>query len=228
MTCDEFSNEFDVLLDSSSVRSPDVAQSPLELNEYEKSVLLTEAQELFVKELYNGTWKGDSFEETEEVRRSLSSLIQTTYPAASHGSTISRNSFVFDLPEDAWFILYESAVIDDPKAGCLNGTEMQVIPMTQDEYNRSSRNPFRKPSDRKAIRLDKGKTSVEIASKYNISGYIVRYIQRPGPIILTDLGDLTINGISSKTECGLNSVTHRSILERAVQLALSRMFQTRK
>ena len=48
----------------------------------------------------------------------------------------------------------------------------------------------------------------------------MRYIARPKPIILTDLNDLSINGISAETECELNPVIHKDILERAVQLAL--------
>ena len=51
--------------------------------------------------------------------------------------------------------------------------------------------------------------------------YLVRYLSRPTPIILIDLTDnLSINGVSVKTECKLNPVIHRAILERAVKLAI--------
>lgn len=222
MTTEEFSNEFDVLLRSNSGYG-------LELDEYEKSVLLTEAQELLVRELYKGVPQGESFEKTEEMRRSLDSLIKTVKLNPSQGDVITNNSTVYNLPPDTWFVTYEAVVLDDQSAGCLNGTEIQVIPMTQDEYHRSSRNPFRKPSKRKAIRLDNGNLKVEVVSEYGISTYIVRYFSRPKPIILADLDNLTINETySNKTGCELNSVTHRAILERAVQLALSRVPQTGK
>lgn len=221
MNTSEFSNEFDVLLNSHSGYS-------IELDEYEKSVLLTEAQELFVRELYRGVPQGESFEKTEEMRRSLDSLIKTVRLNPSQGVILTENSTVYNLPADTWFITYEAAVLDDPNVGCLNGTEIQVIPMTQDEYHRSSRNPFRKPSERKAIRLDNGYLKVEIVSEYNLSTYIVRYFSRPKPIILANLEGVSINGQTNKTECELNSVTHRAILERAVQLALSRVPQTGK
>ena len=40
-------------------------------------------------------------------------------------------------------------------------------------------------------------------------------------IILVDLPDgLSINGVSTESECELNPVVHRAILERAVQLAI--------
>lgn len=229
MNSSEFSNEFDVLLNSHSTLKPlGLTQSSIELDEYEKSVLLTEAQELLVRELYKGFPQGESFEKTEEMRRSLDSLIKTVRLNPSQGDVITNNSTVYNLPADTWFVTYEAVVLDDPSAGCLNGTELQVIPMTQDEYHRSSRNPFRKPSKRKAVRLDNGNLKVEVVSEYSISTYIVRYFSRPKPIILSDLEGVSINGQTNKTECELNSVTHRAILERAVQLALSRVPQTGK
>ena len=47
MTTEEFSNEFDVLLNSYS-------SGGIEFNEYEKSIFLTKAQEDLLVELYNG------------------------------------------------------------------------------------------------------------------------------------------------------------------------------
>lgn len=221
MDTSEFSNEFDTLLRSYSGYG-------LELDEYEKSVLLTEAQELLVMELYKGASQGEAFEKTEEIRRSLDSLIKTVRLNPSQGTVITDSSIVYNLPADTWFITYEAAIFDDPNVGCFNGKETQVIPMTQDEFHRAKRNPFRKPSKRKVIRLDSGPLKVEVVSEYNLSTYIVRYFSRPKPIILTNLEGVSINGQTDKTECELNSVTHRAILERAVQLALSRVPQTGK
>ena len=46
------------------------------LNEYEKSVFLTQGHEEIIQSLYNGSSTlGDSFEETEELRRYLSNLV---------------------------------------------------------------------------------------------------------------------------------------------------------
>ena len=126
----------------------------------------------------------------------------------------------FKLPEDLWFITYESAILEDERVGCLNGEEIDVVPITQDDYSKISRNPFRGPSKSRALRLDIDNGIIEIVSKYNISKYLVRYVSRPKPIILTDLGDISINGIKVKTECELNPVIHRAILERAVRLAI--------
>ena len=52
--------------------------------------------------------------------------------------------------------------------------------------------------------------------------YKIRYVQRPTPIVLEDLPDgLSIDGVSSETECSLNPVLHQDILNKAVELALA-------
>ena len=79
MTTEEFSNEFDTLLNSHyTVEEFGKVPNTIELDEYEKSVFLTKAQEEIVIDLYNGKNQfGDSFEKTEEIRRYLSDLIKT-------------------------------------------------------------------------------------------------------------------------------------------------------
>lgn len=227
MTTEEFSNEFDTLLNSYSVIdkfSKEENPSTIELDEYEKSVFLTKAQEEIIIDLYNGKNPlGDSFEKTEEVRRYLSDLIKTyiTTEKKTGYVGLSKTSIFFELPEDLWFITYESASLEDSRLGCMNGKEISVIPISQDDYFRISSNPFRGSNKRRALRLDNSNRIVEIVSEYNIDRYLVRYIARPDPIILTDLPDsLSINKLSKKTECKLNPVIHRAILEKAVKLAI--------
>ena len=227
MTIEEFSNEFDTLLNSyATINQFGKVENPatIELDEYEKSVFLTKAQEEIVIDLYSGKNPlGDSFEKTEEVRRYLSDLIKTyTTTEKKVGYTgLSKTPIFFELPKDLWFITYESAGLEDSRLGCMDGEEISVIPVTQDDYFRISKNPFRGANKRRALRLDIGNGIVEIVSEYNIGRYLVRYVARPEPIVLTDLPDnLSINEVSTKTECKLNPVIHRAILEKAVQLAL--------
>ena len=225
MTTEEFSNEFDTLLNSySTTQAFGNTPSTVELDEYEKSVFLTKAQEEIVIGTYNGKNQfGDSFESTEEIRRYLSSLIKTytTTNKKVEYTGLSKSSVFFELPNDLWFITYEAVNLKDDGLGCINGENISVIPITQDEYHRIKKNPFRGTNERRALRLDLNNKVVEIISKYNIEKYLVRYLSRPAPIILTDLTDnLSINGISVKTECELNPVVHRAILERAVKLAI--------
>lgn len=227
MNTQEFSNEFDTLLNSYNLIG-DFGESSnklsVNLDEYEKSVFLTNAQEEIVIDLYNGKNPfGDSFEKTEEVRRYLSDLVKTyTTSTKETGYTgLSNKSVFFKLPDDLWFITYESVNLKDDELGCMDGSNISVVPVTQDEYYRIKKNPFRSPNERRAIRLDLDEGIVEIISKYNIDSYLVRYLAKPKPIILIELPDgLSINGVSDKTECELNPVIHRAILERAVKLAI--------
>lgn len=224
MTTEEFSNEFDTLLNSySTIEAFGKTPSTIELDEYEKSVFLTNAQEEIVIGMYNGKNPfGDSFERTEEIRRYLSDLIKTyTTDKKVEYTGLSKSSVFFELPDDLWFITYESVNLKDDGLGCMSGENISVIPITQDEYHRIKKNPFRGTNERRALRLDLSGKVVEIISKYNIESYLVRYLSRPAPIILTNLIDnLSINGVNTKTECELNPVIHRAILERAVKLAI--------
>lgn len=221
----EFSDEFDILLNSYSTTPPygDENKLDITLNEYEKSVFLTKAQDDIVIELYTGKNQfGDSFEKTEEIRRYLSDLVKTVELSEKlTGYTgVSKSSMFFKLPEDVWFITYESATLKDERLGCLDGEEATIVPVTQDEYYRIAKNPFRGPSKGRAVRLDIGDGVIEIISDYNIDKYLVRYLSRPKPIVLEDLSELSVNGVKVRTECELNPVIHRAILERAVRLAI--------
>jgi hypothetical protein len=225
MTTQEFSNEFDTLLNSYSTVPPygDENKLDITLDEYEKSVFLTKAQEEIVVESYTGKNQfGESFERTEEIRRYLSDLVKTVVLSDKLTGHVglSKTSMFFQLPEDVWFITYESATLKDERLGCLDGEEATIVPVTQDEYYRIAKNPFRGPSKGRAVRLDIGDGVIEIISDYNIDKYLVRYLSRPKPIVLVDLSELSVNGIKVRTECELNPVIHRAILERAVRLAI--------
>lgn len=225
MSIEEFSNEFDTLLNSYSTVPPygDENKLDITLDEYEKSVFLTKAQEEIVVESYTGKNQfGEGFERTEEIRRYLSDLVKTVVLSDKLTGHVglSKTSMFFQLPEDVWFITYESATLKDERLGCLDGEEATIVPVTQDEYYRIAKNPFRGPSKGRAVRLDIGDGVIEIVSDYNIGKYLVRYLSRPKPIVLVDLGELSVNGVKVRTECELNPVIHRAILERAVRLAI--------
>lgn len=222
MTTEEFSNGFDVLINSYSSSEPfGFSQNPLGFDEYEKSVFLTKAQEEIVEGLYTGKILGDSFEDTEQLRRYLAHLVKTAIlPCRVAPNGLSDKSVFAVLPDDVWFITYESVTLNG-NSPCINGKEVQVIPTTQDEYHRIKGNPFRKPNSRKVLRLDVDESMVELISEEDIRSYLVRYLSRPEPIILVDLPDeLSINNVKTKTECKLNPGIHRMILEVAVNLAI--------
>ena len=139
----EFSIEFDILYNNtSSNKAPGI-------NEYEKSVFLTKAQEDIITELYSGrNTTYNSFEETEEQRRYLNSLIWTEECESISDSVnlTSDKSYVFSLPYDVMFITYEVATIE--------GKDVSVYPVSQDELSKIIKNPFRGPSKNRVLRLD--------------------------------------------------------------------------
>jgi len=126
MTTDEFSNGFDVLASSYYTEGGFTTSdsSLLAFNEYEKSLFLTQAQKQYVLALYNGrNPQGDSFERTEEMRRYLHNLVAEDYSETPIDVSKQKNyldkvysgmkdsqlkSTMFKLPDDLWFITYES------------------------------------------------------------------------------------------------------------------------
>jgi hypothetical protein len=262
MTNSEFSNEFDILASSYLLEGGfTMSDSSLyAFNEYEKSLFLTLAEEQYVLSLYNGkNSSGDIFESTEEMRRYLHNLVAEYYTDSPVDTLKARNflkekyqgmktnaslkSTFFELPANLWFITYESVqtVPDETKKDRCNSGEkgiiQDVVPVTQDEFHRIKRNPFRGPSYRRALRLDLSDRGndilsqdtstehgsvVEIVSKYKLGSYYVRYIRKVEPIILIDLPDpLMINGKTKACECQLHEAVHRNILELAVRLAIA-------
>lgn len=224
MSTEEFSNEFDVLIQSFTQNVNFDNTDSIAFTEYEKSVFLTKAQEQLIVELYNGKNPyNDTFEKTEEIRRYLNFLVKTANLSPSvdeelNNNKITNKSFIFSLPEDLLFITYES--VDTTSTICGDISDVQVYPVTQDQFHRIKNNPFR-ASKRRVLRLDAGNNIVELVSNNNITNYKIRYLSKPQPIILQDLFDnLTIDGLNVKTECQLHSSLHRLILERAVRMGL--------
>jgi len=224
----EFSREFNILYDNIT------SNSAPGLNEYDKSVMLTKAQEEIVKNYYSGYNQiKNGFESTEKRRGELEQLVipykTTTQITSTNG--ISSASKFFKIPEEVFYITFEQVklISVDP---CLNGKYINVKPVTHDEFNVSIKSPFRKPNKNRAWRLNVTKQSdervVEIVSAYPIEEYTCRYIKQPKPIILTDFEsdpdltgmNLSIEGENTVTECELNAEVHRDILNRAVELAV--------
>jgi hypothetical protein len=237
MTTEEFSSAFDTLLSSYNNVSEFGAthsRADIALDEYEKSLFLTEAQDQIIIELYSGrNDKASSFEKTEELRANLRNLIKTaTIPASSDTyKGLSEYSKFFKLPSDVLFITYEAATIEDESAGCKDGKTIAVIPTTQDTFHKTMENPFKQANNRKALRLDNGLDIAEVVSTHNLSTYTIRYVSKPTPIVLTDLSEMNVfpEVGGKETDCKLDSVLHRPILERAVLLALnSKGIQNRK
>ena len=143
MTIQEFSNAFDTLLNSYNTQAQYGEQASVRevtLDEYEKSLFWTKAQEEVVVNLYNGKNPyGESFESTEEMRRYLECLVKTKIYQANEqieGTKVSDNSVLYPLPTDIAFITMEQITYNDEALGCYNGSVAAIYPVTQDEYSK--------------------------------------------------------------------------------------------
>lgn len=231
MTTREFSDQFDTLLNSYANTfgfGETSSKANLTVDEYEKSLFLTEAQKQYVIAYYTGNnIYNFSFEQKELVREALDTLVSThteSVPIKSptHLSDQKHIFTFFALPEDLLWILYEQATFaDDSGCVCADGKIAEVIPATHDELHRRLRNPFRGTLKTRVLRLNAEDNLVELVSDYPIGSYTLRYVQEPLPIILTNLTDgLSIDGMSDAVTCQLPSITHYQILEAAVKHAI--------
>lgn len=278
MTIIEFSNQFDILYNNiTSNQAPG-------LNEYEKSVFLTKAQDEIVKNYFEASSLGNTvkkgFDDTILRQMDFSSLMTTReYQDGIIGeSTLDPRAIVYDIPENdnVYIVINESLHLMDDN-GVVKGVR-QVVPLSYLEYSRLMLKPFKQPVKNQAWRLiTSGKsgelnktdanstinTRVEIITtnadlnhytgnmvidlpEKNIDTsvedlikdinifinepivtnirYVIRYVRKPRPIILTDLDDiygesLSINGHTKSSSCELSDIVQEAVLQRAVELA---------
>jgi hypothetical protein len=223
-TVTEWSAEFDILWNNiMSNQAPG-------LNEYEKSVFLTRAEEDVVTGIYRGTIQAP-FESTEEVTDYLSPLVMQADCSVVTNSVhhIVQGSVVYQLPENTLFRTFEKCVVS---TDC-GDVDADVVPVTQDEFWRINRDPFKNSNGRRVLRLSYANTVLdgnaldynqvysELVSKYPINAYTVRYIRKPEPIILDTIptGKPSINGERAIKTCKLHENLHQLILTQAVSLA---------
>lgn len=232
MNCEEMSNAFDTLTNSYQGNWGFGQNDKIAFDEYEKSFYLTLAQELLVISYYNGkNQSGYQFEVTEEDRRILDSLVVTVHPNEFQCSTqavqhIVPESKFYQLPQNLMFITYEGVRFSDKDDKCINGAYAAVYPVTQDEFWKTYKNPFRGANQRRVLRLDAANNIVELVSKNNIGDYLVRYLRKPKPILLVDMpedSDVSVfGGCTTEHECELDSQVHMKIVDLAVNMALQR------
>lgn len=220
MTAEEMGREFDLLYNNI------MSNAAPGIDEYEKSLFLTKAQEQLVTAIYDGTFEG-----SEKLRECINPLVQTKVYDTTNSNPgemaegmdgLDAKSKFFYLPDNAWYILYEelSPISED---ACESKRKVVVRPIKLDEYYRVSQNPFRRARSTEALRLNT-EGVVEIISTYSDYKYTMRYLQKPEPIIIANGEDtLTIDGVSmaENKDCKLLQALHRPIVETAVSLAIA-------
>ena len=225
MTTQEFSTEFDVLYNNiASNGAPGI-------NEYEKSVFLTKAQNELIKAYFlkvsNKLQSG--YDDNALQQTNFSNLIVLkTYQnndleEAKYSSIANSKSVV--MPKNSLFILNEQLLVTDTNN---KNKTLIVVPINGDAYSRLLSKPFKRPLKNQAWRLDVNMESTEDeqyadlipTAGTTIKGYQIRYVKKPTPIILTKLEDgITIDGEYEEMTCKLNPILHPEVLQRAIELA---------
>lgn len=159
MTTTEFSNQFDLLYNNiSSNQAPG-------LNEYEKSVFLTKAQDEIVKNYFqaesNGNTVKKGFDDTAIRQMDFSDLIMSKTIQEETGDnaipSVDPRALVYKISKDdrVYIIINESLyLMANNKDGKLevNGIR-QVVPIKYTEYMRLMTKPFKEPLKNTAWRI---------------------------------------------------------------------------
>ena len=240
MTCEEFSNTFDTLLNSYNIQAGfgegSNKQGAIALDEYEKSVLLTQAQDIVVKSYFDRSLnsQGQGFDDSTRRQVDFSSLIKVE-EGKVHTTTETKyddRSTLYDLNKDILLMLNEKLIVTATDGNTPNSKSYIVIPINYKEYDREMSKPYGQPLKRQAWRLFQNDSTgydiiSEIIPRYDsipkggTCKYIYRYVRRPAPIILVDLPDgLSVDGESNQKSCELNPILHMDILNKAYELAI--------
>lgn len=154
MTLEEFSTEFDVLYNSiTSNAAPG-------FNDYEKSVLLTLAQEELIKSYFvaNNNTTGVGLDGSQKRHYDFSTLIKikslkniiydiiTAIDKVNIPFLKKERNAIFLIPNDVFLILNEHLIAKD--------NNYIVFPISYDTYNLLMSKPFPYPNKRQAWRLD--------------------------------------------------------------------------
>ncbi len=227
MTPKEFSSQFDILYDNiTSGKAPG-------LNDYEKSVFLTKAQDQLIKNYF--TPLGNKYQEghSDSHKRTIDFSNITKSENAITGiigtGTTYRDTMIYERPAD--ILIPRGFVLRND-----SNKELQVVSVTEEELTRLFSKPYKQPYKGQAYKLEEStfdKVYQIIVGKAHINAdfkLYVRYVKVPKPIILMDIeafeyemgleeNTLSINGTRTISECELDPATHNEILDRAVNIA---------
>jgi hypothetical protein len=248
MTTEEFSNEFDVLINAFKHKAELGDQgslADLSINEYEKSVYLTKAQDNILKAYFSKSLNpyGESFDASSKMQIDFSTLIvckRFNISNAKKGEGFSDRGYLFTFTDDLFitdgkqqfplFLLNEKVSTGETTPEFKIYKSYVIVPINYSEYNRIMSKAYPEPLKRQAWRLfntnehlvnRKLEIILRTDDKYTPLYYDIRYVRKPQPIILSDLEDTTIEGISKNTQCELDVTIHQEILQEAVRIALA-------
>lgn len=157
MTNLEFSNEFDILYNNiTSNQAPG-------LDEYEKSVFLTNAQDDIIKAYFNPRQNKvqQGFDESHKRQIDFSSLMKTkTLDESLVNSKFDSRSITYRMPSD--LLLFVNEACQD------KNYRYVVIPISYQEYDRLMLKPYQYPIKRGVWRLIVNSATPDMTSKVDV------------------------------------------------------------
>lgn len=163
MTNSEFSNEFDVLYQNiTSNQAPG-------LDEYEKSVFLSKAQDEIVKSYFDPKTNKpqEGFDGSEKRQIDFSMLIVTEKAVESTVQPVQlfplQHTKVFAVPDKILMFINESLTVT--RDG--NPTYLTVVPLDYKEYNRLMSKPYKRPLKNQAWRILTNTTTISESTRTN-------------------------------------------------------------
>lgn len=193
MTLEEFSTEFDVLYNSiTSNAAPG-------FNDYEKSVLLTLAQEELIKSYFvaNNNTTGVGLDGSQKRHydfstlikvKTLDNIISNILTAKVEMPMLNRDANnMFLVPNDVFLVLNEHLIVKN--------NSYIVFPISYDSYNLLMSKPFPYPNKRQAWRLDS-----------SING---------------EIAALKVIHVSDDKDIGSNNITFESIYHKPLDITVS-------
>lgn len=182
MTCEEFSDQFDTLLNSYNIQAGfgegANKQGGITLDEYEKSILLTQAQDMIVKAYFET--QGAGFDDSIRRQVDFSSLIATrNYHSASNKPGLTEVPLrhvahvcyddrglmvrMGNSQDSILYILNEKLTVKDANGG---SKSFVVVPINYKEYDREMSKAYAQPLKKQAWRLfNNTVTGYELASE---------------------------------------------------------------
>ncbi len=210
MTDQEFSDQFSTLLNSyGSQPAFGNADSHREiiLDEYEKSVYLTQAQDAIVRAYLVKTTNQQGLGVDDDSLRQVD--FSPLITSVNKSSVISSGTGTVTLPTDMEYILNETLTAEGKPV-------LVVRPITAQEYSRLMSKPYSRPLKKQAWRLI-GTPAKLVAKEDGSYTYTVRYIRKPKPILLA-AGIPSVDGTAASEVCELPASLHMEVVRKAVEL----------
>lgn len=223
MTNLELSNEFDVLYDNiTSNKAPG-------LDEYEKSVFLTKAQDEIIKSYFNPklnkSQEGFDGNERRPIDFSMITRVRSFTNFYDKEFDSHNNTKTVLLDEDIMIFVNEFADVtrDGNEA---DSVRLTVVPIDYNNYSKLMSKPYTRPLKYQAWRLlfngkDTREKRVEIVIGPDdiLKKYTIRYIIKPYPILLVSLteDDFSIGGGYVGTDVSGNPTKDINKVDKNIQ-----------